>query len=179
MSMLSELFEKGYFTFLVGFLHLQYADRTPHFPNLRAKDFVTCSDSVTYEVRSSKYAVEQKVRRVRAAMTSLRDYRRKKNRNEHIVMPAKAREALDKAINLLQSQETQAYQIDNVLNAQLGAGFADTVQAREVILLATEYLKTTPKAFLGAKNNLAIAMSHVGIELTRRWDDDRYVRGAL
>ena len=85
MYMLAEIARAGHFTFLCTYLGLHHADREPAFQNLRAENHVTVFDAMPTTARATKYAVEQKARRLRVAFSALSEYVSKENRNAYIV----------------------------------------------------------------------------------------------
>lgn len=86
MAYLYRFYEAGRLAFLSSFLGLNFADKAPDFKNLRVENHITQFDEIMQTDRTTKYADEQKARRIRVAFSSLVDYISKENRNAYIVL---------------------------------------------------------------------------------------------
>ena len=81
MAILREIERAGHHAFLFSLLHLECADHDVEFDGLRVLDHVTQFTAQRRTRRTTKYAIEQKARRCRIALESLRTYFKKKNRS--------------------------------------------------------------------------------------------------
>jgi Alw26I/Eco31I/Esp3I family type II restriction endonuclease len=65
MSLLKMILDGGSYTFLTSLLHLEAADYDPEFVELSARNHLTSFKTINRKSRLTKYATEQKARRIR------------------------------------------------------------------------------------------------------------------
>ncbi len=178
MSILKRIADAGHFTFLATFLELGYAEHQVEFVNLRVEQHITKFDRINYSPRETKYVEEQKSRRCRVAFESLRDYFTKENRN-----------AIDVSTNLINTKVEAALavllQSSNAVK-NLDAQIASLLSSKSEVSIEEGFRAVVgsipaidPPNFVTAKKELADAMALVAVELSNRWNSDRYVRGEL
>lgn len=177
MFILDRFARAGHFTFLASFLGLQYADTDPTFENLRAEGHVTTFDKLNPGTRVTKYAVEQKARRVRVAFAALHDYINKPSRNAFQVTSPAIEEAIVAALSALSQTPAGILALDRELSAILGSEAPSEESLRAIV----PRLPTTnlPPAFARARASLETAMRLVGEQLSGQWDADRYLRAGI
>ncbi len=178
MSVLQRITDMGYFTFLATFLELSYAERDVTFVNLRVEQHITQFDQINYTNRETKYVEEQKSRRSRVAFESLRDYFHKENRNACIISTETINRKLASVLILLQDSSEEIQEIDQQIGTILSSnseissseGFRGVVNSIPAIL---------PANFIAAKLELTEVMRLIAVELSNKWNSERYVRGEL
>jgi Alw26I/Eco31I/Esp3I family type II restriction endonuclease len=173
-TILSQIERDGYYSFLLSLLNLDYADYVVKFGQLTVMDHVASVSAAKRQRRVTKYAIEQKARRCRVALTSLRVYSSKDNRNIFVVTTARGEAATTKALEILKGVPVEIEKLDRETAAvlsrpevELDTGFRD---------LMDRLPASWPPEFPSAKALLAEAMSATAAELSENWQHDRYVR---
>lgn len=177
MALLRRLLESNSLTFLTSLLSLEFADRTPEFIALRTANHLTCFERIDYLARTSKYALEQKARRIRIAFEALVEYQKKLNRNEYIVMPELAEDHIEKALKILANLKGETGILDEALGRIV---FADEFSEEGLRSRVEELSVTLPQLhfkFGPVRYHLEKAMAEVGDALANMWESDRYRRG--
>jgi Alw26I/Eco31I/Esp3I family type II restriction endonuclease len=163
MILLSRILDIKALTFLTYFLDLPFADYKIEFSNLRIENFITQYDNIIKEKRDTKYAIEQKSRRLRIGFEALRSYIEKENRHLQIIDETSLKNTVANVVLLLKESakvyEKLDKELETVLFPQTGAIPVDKVVA-----------------FENAKLLLQNHMNNVAMILSQKWDDDRYVR---
>ena len=175
MRILCQIHDAGLYSFLAYLLELGYAENKVEFSNLRSEDFITTYDTIERSIRVTKYSNEQKSRRIRIGFEALRSYKEKENRHSFVVSKDKVDEEVQKAIQLLTSEDSPYRELDAALNDVLypAEGVFSEQKLREIV----ESIPTSHvDVFEEVKNILTNAMSIVATGLNDMWDDDRYVR---
>jgi Alw26I/Eco31I/Esp3I family type II restriction endonuclease len=166
----------GYLTFLTSLLGLEYADFDIEFTNLRVENHMTRHDGIELTARTTKYALEQKTRRIRVALSALSEYASKPNRNALFVLPNEADNLVQKALQVLTKTPDSIKKLDAALSRFLKDGLeAPTLSS------LIEALPVSPddvEEFAQAKKYLDQAMQIVGTALSDNWEDDRYKRAS-
>ena len=175
MHALSSFSDTGPTSFLIFLLNLEYADRQPKFDGLRVEEHQMTYAGIAYEPRTSKYAMEQKVRRCRIALESLADYFEKKNRNAYVVDSAILNNAIEQAKDIAWSAGMPC-NIDTSLRKAFSRGQMDEAEIRRAL---TSLPAEWPEGFNVAKAALVDGLEDVARRLAKMWSDERYVRDSL
>jgi len=179
MMILEQIARGGHFTFLSTFLGLEYADYHVTFANLRAEEHTTRFDSIDRTNRTTKYAAEQKARRLRVAFNALWDYVNKENRNALYITSPEIEKKVREALCNLDRQHEEIEKLDREMEELLSSDTAwEDDRARELV----ERIPTPanePEKFVAARKCLADAMGLVAGRLHDMWTDERYVRASL
>jgi Alw26I/Eco31I/Esp3I family type II restriction endonuclease len=175
MQMLCFMYQKRQIPFLIYLLNLGFAERTPTFINLRAEGFLTVYDKINYEVRSTKYVVEQKSRRIRIGMEALQKYLTKDNRHnsydfssEEKILLLEAEKKLNSSSNSL--QELKPMLLNVLMSKELsGSDNALRTLVEQVPKIRFEDYELVIKI-------MQRAMHLVAIKISKSWESDRYIR---
>lgn len=178
MSLLKELLDHGFYTFLASLLHLEAADFDPEFVGLRARNHLTHFDSITKNSRTTKYATEQKARRIRIAFTSLTDYHRKENRSAFVISSDRSTAEFSSGFAELEKLKRTTNTLDQKIAEIVGEDKVSEADLRALAKSLPEILSANSAAFLSAQDHFARGMREVGKELDGMWNADRYVRSA-
>lgn len=178
MSLLKELLDHGFYTFLTSLLHLEAADFDPEFVGLRTNNHLTYFDSITKNPRTTKYATEQKARRIRIAFTSLADYHKKKNRNAFIISNDHSAVELSAGLAKLKKLSLLTNGLDQKIASIINTDQVSEADLRALANSLPEVLSANSAALLSIRDHFAQGMREVGKELDSMWSADRYVRSA-
>ena len=176
MSLLRDLLDRGFYTFLASFLHLEAADFGPEFIGLRAKNHLTHFDSMTKKSRITEYATKQKARRIRIAFTSLTDYHRKENRSAFVISNDRSTAEFSSGFAELETLRLTTSTLDQKIAEIVGDYKASEADFRAVAKSLPEILSANSGVFLSASVHFVRGMREVGKELDGMWNADRYVR---
>lgn len=179
MHMLVEVFRSGHLTFLASLLGLNHADYNVEFENLRVTNFVPVFDSIQRTSRKTKYATEQKARRLRIGFEALRGYGEKENRHISIITDIVAlggQVSAEEAIQALSQTDSSISELDRDLalileKSNASAGEQDLRLISSSIPELNDY-----DMFLDARAGLVDAITRIASILSDFWDSDRYVR---
>lgn len=178
MSLLKIILDSGHFTFLTSLLHLDAADFDPEFVNLRADNHLTKFDEILHKPRTTKYAVEQKARRIRIAFSSLVDYHLKENRSAYVI----TNEIINSEIALGMAELTTAATATRILDDEIGTILNKEILSQELVrdlaINLPQVLIENAEIFRSVRSHFQKAMDEVGNELNKMWEADRYVRSA-
>ena len=176
IRLLHEFLNHGYFTFLASLLNLSYADYAViEFENLHINDYLTCFDRIYKLPRDTKYASEQKARRLRISFDALVNYGVKGNRHAFNIVNADIDSAMTKAIEVLKNQPVGIKSLDqNLFIIFFGTMTMNREEELRKISKIISRLKTDQ--FNEARELLYEAMSIVAQELSNMWNHERYVR---
>lgn len=178
MSILQRIADANNFTFLGTFLDLEYAEQEFEFVNLHVENHITQFDRLNCLRRETKYMEKQKARRCRVAFESLRDYFRKENRNEYIVSTTEIENEISSVLQILELSSPEIRDLDQQIVELLSS--TSKVPIEEGFGTIVENIpKNDPPNFVNAKNRLTKVMQLASLELSSKWDSDRYVRGKL
>lgn len=177
MVLLSRILSERRVTFLCSLLNLQYAEqKVEEFKDLKLANHMTTHSGVVYAMRTSKYVLEQKARRIRVAFSSLREYANKKARNAIFITSPSIEAEIIALIDVLKGEPVVVRSLDEKLGQIL---FEDQVREGELrnIIHRIEFcLENGKSTFALARYHLEYAMSLVADELSRNWNDPRYSR---
>lgn len=178
MSVLKQLLDRGYYTFLASLLHLEAADFDPEFVGLRAINHLTNFDSITRHSRTTKYATEQKARRIRVAFTSLIDYHRKENRSAFVISNERSNAEFSAGLTELDRLRSLTNDLDQKIAEIVGESRVSETGLRALANSLPEILSTHNAAFAEVREYFARGMCEAGKELDSMWRADRYLRSA-
>ena len=178
MRILGMFLKEHHFMFLAGMLGLERADYDVEFLNLRInEDFVTEYDDIQRRERTTRYALEQKARRLRVAFEELRTYLDRDNRHLFIIENADILGHIAAAMGHLKLVPGRV----TVIDKQLGSLFMGEQRGSEEALREiAEELKPSEfdcEQFKQAADALQEAIKSIALEINNMWDSDRYVRG--
>ncbi|MBN9382015.1 MAG: Alw26I/Eco31I/Esp3I family type II restriction endonuclease [Chitinophagaceae bacterium] len=175
MRTLCEIYDSGKFSFLLYLLELGYADQNVEFINLSAKDFVTCYEKIVVEKRHTKYATEQKARRVRIGFEALRAYKEKENRHFLAIAKETVDGYVQQAISCLDRQDKNFFELDLLLHNTL-LPEEGNVAEEKLRMIVNQFPTHTVEVFEEAKALLSKAMAVIGKAIYDASGSDRYVR---
>jgi hypothetical protein len=177
MRVLERIEDAHHYTFLTTFLGLEHAAHDIAFPGVRIENHVTRFDEIQRVPRTTKYAVEQKARRLRVAFAALRDYVKKENRNAFIITTDSIEQGIKETLAILSRCGPEIKQMDGKLAGVLFSAEPSEEALRQV---AAEIPPSVmPPEFVQAREVLIRTMGLVAVELSGVWDDERYVRAPL
>lgn len=176
-AVFAPLAARGHLAFLCTFLELEHAIYYVEFINLRVEDHITAFDEMVHTPRITKYAGEQRARRLRVAFAALRDYVQKENRNAYVISNGEIEALIDEALQILGASSANTGALNERLAELLSAPLLDE-EALRVLSAAVPTRTTAPGEFDLARQLLQEAMDLVGAELSDLWEDERYVRAA-
>jgi Alw26I/Eco31I/Esp3I family type II restriction endonuclease len=175
MAMLREIERAGHHAFLLSLLHLECADYDVEFEELEVLDHVTQFVSQKRTRRTTKYAIEQKARRCRIALESLRTYFKKKNRSAFVISLPETETATAAAIAALKDSPDEFRKLDKQVARVLKLRKPEAIDSGFRRLLR-KLPSPWPAEFRVAQSSVREAMQAVARELSGRWKDERYVR---
>lgn len=178
MSLLQKIINKEHYTFLLSLLHLETADFDSTFVGLRAVDHQTKFDSLEKKPRTTKYAAEQKIRRIRIALESLSAYHEKSNRNAYLIASPEIDDAFTTGINSLNAIKNQSQVIDRRIEAVASRIDISDGDFKDLAITAQEFLLINKPLFEEIKQQFAAGMRLVALALDAMWNADRYIRSA-
>jgi Alw26I/Eco31I/Esp3I family type II restriction endonuclease len=175
MAMLGRFLEGGHLAFLATLLELEHADSNVEFKGLAIdEEFVTVFEACVKSPRLTKYAQEQKARRLRIAFEALRSYNAKENRHRFIIEDARIEELVATAFRALERVPPDVKKINKTLQRLLvGTERASEEALREI---AQRIPPGNLAHFQEASMALHRAMAAVAGCLSDMWETDRYVR---
>ena len=173
MIMLGECFSAGHFAFLLQYLELNRANFEVTFENVRVENHVVLYDAINHKPRTTKYATEQKARRIRVAFDALSNYVAKENRNALVVANDESKYAIECVLESLTNAPANIIE----LNQQIASTLNDTAQCESRLRKLANSLPPLSSAHFDSVNDkLRDAMRHVADMLASQWTDARYVR---
>ncbi|PJK07677.1 Alw26I/Eco31I/Esp3I family type II restriction endonuclease [Lysobacteraceae bacterium NML95-0200] len=178
MLLLKKLLDRGFYTFLTSLLHLEAADFDPAFVGLRAVNHLTHFDSIEKKPRTTKYANEQKARRIRIAFASLADYHRKENRNAFVISNKRSESNFSKGFSELEKLRHATNDLDQKIAEIIGEKRVSESALRALASALPEVISVNSAAFSSVRDHFTRGMREVAIELDSMWNSDRYVRSA-
>lgn len=176
MSLLKELLDRGFYTFLASLLHLEAADFDPEFVDLRVRNHLTYFDFIIKNPRTTKYATEQKARRIRIAFTSLTDYHKKENRSAFVISNDRSAAEFSAGFSKLENLRSVTNDLDRKIAEIVGEGKLSEADLRALAKSLPDILSANSAPFSSVRDHFARGMCEVGKELDVMWSTDRYVR---
>lgn len=167
----------GHSVFLASLLGLEYADRNVEFEDVRVEGGVVAYGRMRVEPRETKYAVEQKARRLRVAMLALDDYVEKESRNALLISTPEIKAEIKAVLKALLDVPREIMTLDKRIDAVLDSD-EPSEEALRVIVAALPSPEQRPPSFAVALDHLKRAADLIGEEISRRWTDERYVRAS-
>ena len=172
MDALKIIYEADGLSFLASLLELDRADFDVTFLDLKATDHLTSYTKLVHSGRDTKYAAEQKVRRLRIAFDELATYFEKRNRNAFVACPSTAH--LSRAIQSLKKARA-GFSMQESLLAKAAA--ADKDSKESIFRASLDSIQAIPaSAFASTHAALEAHMDHTGNTLAALWDSERYCR---
>ncbi len=178
MFLLKELLDRGFYTFLASLLHLQEADFNPEFSGLKARNHLTYFDSITKRPRTTKYANEQKARRIRIAFTSLADYHKKNNRSAFVIQNNHSEIEFSAGFKRLEILKSVTNDLDIKIAKIVGKVELSESDLRELARTLSDIMFSNSESFSSVQYHFDRGMVEVAKELDEMWSTDRYVRSA-
>lgn len=182
MLMLVEVFRAGHMSFLASLLGLERANYKVEFESLRVEEYVPVFEAVVHTPRRTKYAAEQKARRLRIGFEALRAYGAKENRHVSIIPVVITRRVirhLDDALDALAGAPAELVMLNGKLHEALSESDAQSgEQALRRLSASVPELSEVP-VFMAAQTHLSEAMRGVADVLSEMWESDRYVRSTF
>jgi Alw26I/Eco31I/Esp3I family type II restriction endonuclease len=176
ISFLADIRNCGHAAFLASLLELEYADVDVDFEDLVIEDFVTKYGHMVCRDRTTKYATEQKARRLRIGFEALRSYTAKSNRH---FIPIRTR-AVERALGLAKKTLALADRDIHALNQEIIALLdqpSTSIHEEELRRRSARVPRIEDvEAFAVARQHLEVAMTEVAAELAAKWNDERYIR---
>lgn len=176
MSLLKSILDAGHHTFLASLLSLDAADFDPEFKNLNAMNHLTHFDSLIRNVRTTKYATEQKARRIRIAFSSLNEYHKKKNRSAFIISNERSAIEFSKGMDALQRLQLTTSSLDSQIGSIVNEEGMSESDLRALASILPDILSKNQSQISLIRSHFSQGMNAVGRELSDLWDSDRYVR---
>lgn len=176
MSLLKSILDNGYYTFLASLLSLDAADFDPEFKNLNAKNHLTHFDSLIRNARTTKYATEQKARRIRIAFSSLDEYHKKENRSAFVISNQHSVIEFSKGMDALQKLQLTTSSLDKQIGLIVSEQGVSEADLRALASILPDILSKNQTQFARIRSHFAQGMNAVGRELSDLWDSERYVR---
>ena len=139
-------------------------------------DFVTMFGALVCSPRTTKYATEQKARRLRIGFEALRSYAAKTNRHYTPIRSTGVERELRLANETLANSENGIQVLNREIIAVLDLPSTSTHEEALRRLTAKVPCIEHVQSFVQAKHHLQEAMSGVAAELAGMWSDERYVR---
>ncbi len=175
MAILHQIERGGHYAFLLSLLHLECADYDVAFDGLKVLNHVTQFTAQKRTRRTTKYAIEQKARRCRIALESLRTYFKKKNRSAFVISLPETKTATAAAIAALEESPEEFKKLDKKISRVLKLRKQDAIDSGFRRMLR-KLPSPWPEQFRNAQGSLRRAMQIIENVLSERWDNERYVR---
>lgn len=175
MIILSELFNGKHYGLLQYLMELNHADSNVQFSNLRIENFETAFDDVILTPRTTKFATEQKARRLRVGYEALRTYLMKLNRHAYIVSNDEVEKEKEKLLEYLKDNAILLSPIDQAIETVIFPTNGIILE-EDIRKLINESPEMPIKIYEEAKIKIGKIMYHIASTLSNMWDDDRYIR---
>ena len=173
MITLGQFLYRGDILFLCQMLNLSYANFSYSDPDIHV-DGEYVSATFMRSPCSTRYVLEQKVRKVRVAIDALREYLRKEQRNGLQVCPAANDSLFEKSYWAVTRLNSRYGNINERLSTILNAPEVSEPQLADAILNMPDL--TYDIDFVEARSNVQSIMDNIGIILADNWNADRYSR---
>jgi Alw26I/Eco31I/Esp3I family type II restriction endonuclease len=174
MHYLQRLAETGHFAFLTTLLELYWADYDVVFEGVRGEGGIVVFDKQVRTKRITKYAAEQKVRRLRIGFAELFTYFKKESRNAYVVASATSESHIVGTLADLQKANAAVKGLNSNLGDALNSPQSQ-IESR-LLRMLPEIDKLSPKVFERARQQLQAAVDETGEQLSKMWNAERYVR---
>ena len=176
MDLLKRILHGNHYMFLASLLQLDAANYNVEFENLRAELHLTKFDKETHIPRTTKYATEQKARRIRIAFASLVDYNIKQNRNAFVISSDAIELEIVKGLELLAKMKAATCGVDASISELLGKDNVPEETLRSIATSLPAALLSLKPAFDAVFAHFGFAMALVGQQLSQMWENERYSR---
>lgn len=175
MAIMERVVDSGSRSFLLDYLGLDFAGYHVAFEGLHVAEGKAAYGREVRTPRETKYAIEQKARRVRVAYEALGDYWQKTNRNAYDVSTPEEVALVDDVLRLVGNAPAEWRDVDERLDIILRGEATEGVDNALRDLVAT-IPASEPQEYGEARALLQRAMDQVGERLAAMWEDERYVR---
>jgi hypothetical protein len=172
MSILGRLRDAGQFAFLASLLELDRADESLKITELGAAGGLITIQNATRSRRVTRYAEEQKGRRLRVALLSLVAYGEKATRNALVIDTPRFEKEVRLALQALEDRRRDTKVVDERIRRVLSSGGGEA----EFRGLVHGLGALDDPAFRKAKVHLERALESCADALIGCWDDERYIR---
>ena len=172
MSILGRLRDAGQFAFLASLLELDRADDTLKIIELGAAGGIITIENATRSRRVTRYAEEQKGRRLRVALQSLVTYGEKATRNALVIDTPMFENEARLALQTLEDRRRDTKLVDERIRLVLSSGGRGP--STRGLVHGSGALDDP--AFKKAKAYLERALASSADALIGCWDDERYIR---
>jgi len=176
MSLLKSILDAGHHTFLASLLSLDAADFDPEFKNLIAVNHLTQFDALIRNARTTKYAAEQKARRIRISFSSLMEYHKKENRSAFVISNEQSVSEISKGMHALQKLKLSTSSLDRKISLIVSEEGVSESDLRALASMLPEIISENQSQIKLIRSNFVQGMKAVGRELSELWDTERYVR---
>ena len=176
MSLLKSILDAGHHTFLASLLSLDAADFDPEFKNLIAVNHLTQFDALIRNARTTKYAAEQKARRIRISFSSLMEYHKKENRSAFVISNEQSVSEISKGMHALQKLKLSTSSLDRKIGLIVSEEGVSESDLRALASMLPEIISENQSQIKIIRSNFVQGMKAVGRELSELWDTERYVR---
>ena len=175
MRILSTLFEKYQIPFLIYLLNLDYANYDNNFLNLRIDNYVTVYDKVLKKERSTKYSIEQKIRRIRVGLFALENYISKENRHYQNDFDEEVKNVVYKSEELLNSSNND-YQKFKIELKKIFFEKDNKNLESDLKKIIPNLEEKKLEDFEAVKQLLKSSMDKIAKKIASQWGSERYVR---
>ena len=175
MRILSTLFEKYQIPFLIYLLNLDYANYDNNFLNLRIDNFITVYDKVLKKERSTKYSIEQKIRRIRVGLSALENYISRENRHYQNDFDEEIKNVVCKSEELLNSSNND-YQKFKIELKKIFFEKDNKNLESDLKKIIPNLEEKKLEDFEVVKQLLKSSMDKIAKEISSQWENERYVR---
>src|SRR3989304_1135361 len=174
MYYFGKFYAAGHLGFMCSLLDLEYADFNIEFENLRLANYLTVFDAQIKTQRKTKYAQEQKARRIRIGFEALGEYKTKENWHFFNISSQEIEKLYSEIIKDFEKPPDEVKEFDKKLLAILS--FEGVIQEEQLRELVNNVPEKTIRFFVNARGKLQKIFDLIGIDLANKWEDERYVR---
>jgi Alw26I/Eco31I/Esp3I family type II restriction endonuclease len=175
MHLLGAMMQEGHLAFLASLLELSHANYNVEFVNLRIENFTTVFDNLNLFPRRTKYASEQKARRIRIGFEALRTYNAKENRHFCKIESPEIDSIVQRASSILREAPKELLAINIQLSDAMLQG-KEIGGEEQLRIISNAVPDIAHPTILEAREALKSVMEIVGWILSEMWTSDRYVR---
>lgn len=178
MSLLKSILDAGHHTFLTSLLSLDAADFDTEFENLNAINHLTHFEFLIRKARTTKYATEQKARRLRIAFSSLKEYHKKENRSAFVISNEYSAIEFSKGMDALKKLQRITLSLDNQIGSIVSDEGVSESDLRALASKLSDIFSKNLSEISQIRSHFVQGMNSVGRELSNQWDTERYVRSS-
>ncbi len=175
MSILGRLRDEGNFAFLASQLELNRADESLQIKELHLDGGIVTIRQAKRSRRVTRYAEEQKGRRLRVALRSLTEYGEKETRNALVIDTPTFQDEVRLALQALANRRPDTKLVDERIRRALDSSGGEA-EFRGLIADLEVMEALDDPAFNKAKAHIERAIASSAEVMLKRWDDERYIR---